>query len=130
MDKLKQELKEEKNNPSSFKKEEDQFFEFCNPNVEDIGVDEVDLYTKFSFTNQDLNDEPLIFWKRNQETFPKLSKYSVNLLSIPASSTGYTEKLFNKHDLTNLSKRIPIQKQLNDFLFINSNLDLLESSEC
>lgn len=124
--KLKLDLKQEKN--EDVKKEDDIFFEFCKTDADDIGLDEVDNYLKFSFANQDLCDNPLKFWKRNGETFPRLSKYSINLLSIPASSTGMAEDVFVKKDLINLSKRIPIQKQLNEFLFINSNLDLINQT--
>lgn len=122
MEKLEKQLTQEKDD---FKREEDNFFEFCKTEPVSVRCDEIDSYLKFSMTNQDVNDDALKFWKRNEEIFPKLSKYSIGLLSIPASSTGYTEKHFIKNDLTNLSKRIPIQKRLNDFLFINSNLDLV-----
>jgi len=126
IEKLKQDLKD--HSSTSMKREEDNFFEFCNANIEDIGGDEVDLYLKFSLSNQDLSDDPLKFWIRNEQTFPSLSKYSIDILSIPASSTGCTEKLFTKKDLIDPGKRIPIQNRLNDFLFINSNIDLLKEN--
>lgn len=127
--KIKLEFNEEKTEggaaAASREEEGGSFFnEFCT-NVEDIG-DEVDNYLKFSLSNADLADDPLKFWQRNKSSFVKLSEYATDILSVPASSTGFAEKLITSRNLDTLAKRARIQAHLNDYLFINSNLDLLE----
>lgn len=126
--KIKQEFNEEKTEAGSAaanREEDGNFFnEFCT-NVEDIG-DEVDNYLKLCLSNADLADDPLKFWQRNKSSFVKLSEYATDILSVPASSTGFAEKLFIRNNLDNLAKRNQIQANLNDYLFINSNLDLLD----
>lgn len=124
--KIKQELSDEKSESMKAKKEEDNFFEFCKTNVDEIGEcdKEVENYLKHNLNNQDLSEDPLKFWEKNKEIYPKLSLYSADILSVPASCTGFAEKLFVKNNLD--SRLAQIQEHLNDYLFINSNVDLLE----
>ena len=121
--KIKQDVNDDRKQHSA-KKEEDNFFEFCKSNTEDIG-DEVDRYLNNSVTNHELNDCPLKFWQKKKESFVKLSEYATDILSVPASSTGLAEKSIFKNDLVDLTK---MKAYLNDYLFVKSNLDLIENA--
>jgi hypothetical protein len=60
------------------------------------------------------------FWKKNEESFPKLAKFARRLLSIPAS-TAFNERMFSRLHYQLSDYRNPLSGQSIESLFIYSS---------
>lgn len=82
---------------------------------------ELELYLKAANV-KDFTD-PLTWWKRNEQTFPRLSRLAKRLLSIPCSNTT-SERLFSAAAFTAQPKRNCLSSdKINLLTFLQSNLN-------
>ena len=105
--------------------ENDDLLSFCVGTASAVGESELEMYMRCSFDKNDLKMDPVKFWSKNQQRFPKLSKLAIRVLTPPASSL-LAEQLFSLATLTISDRRASLDPQtFNDLLFIKSNKDLL-----
>lgn len=107
--------------------EEEDLFSFCSSKRIKING-EVDRYLNYNSIKEDFIDDPLNFWIKNKQLFPKLSSLAIKLLTIPASSM-LEEQLFSVAAITLSDRRISLDKEVfNNLLFIKNNRDLLDDN--
>ena len=72
------------------------------------------------------SEDPLKWWKKNEERFPVLAQVCKSILSIPATSTP-SERLFSAAGLICSKKRASVSREHVDMLcFLNKNRCVLE----
>ena len=84
-------------------------------------TNEIEAYRLKPVKDEELNENPIFFWNRNSDTFPKLSKIARNLLSIPATSVK-SEQNFSAAGRVVNDRRIGLKSDtINSILFVKSN---------
>jgi hypothetical protein len=82
--------------------------------------DELDRYLLFEYEKNNLNAEPLQFWKNHQTHFPFLSQYARSILSIPATTTNVEREFSTAGWVLNQRRTSLKPEELDKILFIRS----------
>ncbi|CAF2648421.1 unnamed protein product [Rotaria sp. Silwood2] len=87
---------------------------------DDKKKDELDIYLNFELDKSKLPSNPLIFWKDQQEKFPRLSRFARSIFSIPATSAA-VEREFSGAGLVIQERRTNLNpEQLDNILLVRS----------
>ena len=85
-------------------------------------LNEIEGYRVMPVTDQDRDHSPILFWHRNSEAYPKLSKIAMSLIPIPATSVK-SEQNFSAAGLIFSDRRSKLNSDTVDtLLFIKSNM--------
>jgi hypothetical protein len=99
------------------------FIDLSQTQVNTFGSQELDDYMKTGH-KFDINSSLLGYWEQNRNSYPRLYRLAIRLLSIPATNLS-SERNFSAAGLTLTDHRSRLSPQnVNELLFIRSNFDL------
>ncbi|CAF1607552.1 unnamed protein product [Rotaria magnacalcarata] len=98
------------------------FLCYDKPRATKPALDEIMLWLQSDFSKDFINDDLLLFWRREKDDFPSIAKIARKVLAIPAANTS-VERLFSSTKITICDRRTRLgAAKIGKLMFLQKNL--------
>ncbi|CAF4556800.1 unnamed protein product, partial [Rotaria socialis] len=95
---------------------------YDKPRATKPALDEILLWLQSDFSKDFINDDLLLFWRREKDDFPSIAKIARKVLAIPAANTS-VERLFSSTKITIGDRRTRLgAAKIDKLMFLQKNL--------